>query len=318
MPRPGGLLPQHAPTVSLPAERTSEVGRVQPGIALGIAPTGVANNFLLAVRIQHRDFLSGSRVQAIVEAARGEADVQYVGLLTKQTSGVVPDYQRRVRPIRPGFSVGHHAITAGTLGAIVRTRQDDRPRILSNNHVLADENRGDVGDVIVQPGTIDGGIAAKHRVAALEDFIDLNTNRANVADAAIALIDEGIRFDPAIPEIGRVRGLADVETVEDVVKVGRTTGLTRGRVTAIEVDDVVVDFSIGLMRFDGQIEICGVDSRPFSQGGDSGSLVVDGDSESGLALLFAGSDQGGPEGTGVTYASPLGVVFDQLSIEELW
>lgn len=165
--------------VSVPAERTTEVGRAQPGIALGVARGEAANDYRLAVRIQHRDFLSGSRIEAIVEAAKGEADVQYVGLLSKQTSGVTPQYRRRVRPIQPGFSVGHHAITAGTLGAIVRIRKDSRPRILSNNHVLADENRGDIGDSILQPGTFDGGKARTHRVAELEDFVRLDARRTN-------------------------------------------------------------------------------------------------------------------------------------------
>jgi hypothetical protein len=316
-PRPGGLLPQHAPTVSVPAERTSEVGRVQPGIALGVARGQKADDYRLAVRIQHQDFLRGSRVEAIVEAARGEADVQYVGLLSKQTSGATR-YQRHTRPITPGSSVGHHAITAGTLGAIVRMRTDAQARILSNNHVLADENRGDKGDSILQPGTFDGGIAPKHRVATLEDFISLQATRTNVVDAAVALIDEDVSFEAAIPEIGIIRRLADVEWVEHVLKVGRTTGLTRGRVTAIEVDDVVVKFEAGLMRFDGQIEISGAEGRPFSQGGDSGSLVVDADSDSALGLLFAGSDNGGPDGVGVTYANPLEVVFKELSIEGLW
>ncbi|OMC15787.1 hypothetical protein [Mycobacterium sp. SP-6446] len=155
-------------------------------------------------------------------------------------------------------------------------------------------------------------------MAALEDFVHLHPSRANVADAAVALIDDGVKFKSTFPTLGSISGLADVETVEDVVKVGRTTGLTHGRITAIEVDDVVVSFSTGLMRFDGQIEISGTDGCPFSEGGDSGSLVIDSASRSGVGLLFAGSEYGGPDGVGVTYANPLGVVFGQLSIESLW
>ncbi|OBI42463.1 hypothetical protein A5708_21175 [Mycobacterium colombiense] len=302
----------------MPAERISEIGSVQPGIALGVAPGQKADDYRLAVRIQHQDFLSGSRVPAIVDAAKGEADVQYVGLLFKQTSGAATGYRRRTRPIHPGISAGHYAITAGTLGAIVRMRADSRARILSNNHVLADENRGVKGDSILQPGSIDGGIASKHGVAALEDFVILHVDRTNVVDAAVALIDEDVSFDPTFPKLGTIRGLADVDKAKHVVKVGRTTGLTRGRVTAIEVDDVVVKFDAGLMRFDGQIEVSGADGRPFSLGGDSGSLVVDADSTSALGLLFAGSDTGGPDGVGVTYVNPLDFVFRELSIEELW
>jgi hypothetical protein len=45
-----------------------------------------------------------------------------------------------------------------------------------------------------------------------------------------------------------------------VAKLGRTTGLTRGRVTAFEVDYVVVQCGMGLLRFDGQFEVEGVEN----------------------------------------------------------
>jgi len=317
-PRPGGLLPQQAPPMGVIAQRMTDVGNVHPGIALGVARGDKANDYRLAVRIQHRDLVEGSRVQAIAKAAKGEVDVRYVGVLSKQATAPATRYQRRIRPIQPGFSVGHFAITAGTLGAIVRMHGGDRPRILSNNHVLADENNGKIGDAILQPGAYDGGTVEKDKVAALEDYVQLDSNRANVADAAVALIDDDVAFKPAFPRLGAITGLADLEAAEHVVKVGRTTGFTHGHITAIEVDQVAVRYAAGLLRFDGQIEISGVDGHPFSQGGDSGSLIIDSDSKSALALLFAGSDQGGPDGVGVTYANPLSVVFQQLSIAGLW
>lgn len=58
----------------------------------------------------------------------------------------------------------------------------------------------------------------------------------------------------------------------EVAKLGRTTGLTRGRVTAFEMDNVVVEYDAGNLRFDGQVEIEGVGQKPFSDAGDSGSL----------------------------------------------
>lgn len=310
---PGGLQPQHVPTVSVPAERANEVGFVQPGIALGIARGEVREDYRLAVRIQHPDFLAGSRIEAIIEAARNEVDIRYVGLLTKQRAGQVG----RVRPIVPGISVGHYAITAGTLGAFVRIPSEARPRILSNNHVLADENRGAFGDEVLQPGTIDGGVSGGDRVGALERFVALHTDRVNTVDAALAVVDTDVELNRAIPGLGEVSEISAVEEVDQVAKVGRTTGLTRGRVSAIEVDGVAVRFSTGTMRFDGQIEISG-EGKSFSAPGDSGALIVDPQQSAGVALLFAGSDQGGPDGTGVTYANPLTTVFETLSIEALW
>jgi hypothetical protein len=99
-----------------------------------------------------------------------------------------------------------------------------------------------------------------------------------------------------------------------VAKIGRTTGVTRGQVTAFELDNVVVGYDIGNLRFDNQVEIESDGDGPFSDGGDSGSLIVDA-GKRGVALLFAGSDQGGSNGQGLTYANPLGAVLDALKVE---
>ena len=101
-----------------------------------------------------------------------------------------------------------------------------------------------------------------------------------------------------------------------VAKVGRTTGLTRGRVTAFELDNVEIEFDLGFLRFDGQIEIEGDGDEPFSDGGDSGSLVVNADL-CGVGLLFAGGDVGGSNGRGLTYANPLRTVLDALKVDLL-
>ncbi|MBF4510600.1 MAG: hypothetical protein ISP10_09020, partial [Aeromicrobium sp.] len=77
----------------------------------------------------------------------------------------------RMRPAPGGVSVGHHRITAGTLGCVVR-RGDER-LILSNNHVLADSNDAGLGDAILQPGPIDGGSDPADRIATLDRFVPI-------------------------------------------------------------------------------------------------------------------------------------------------
>ena len=90
--------------------------------------------------------------------------------------------------------------------------------------------------------------------------------------------------------------------------------MTDGKVTAFEMDNVVVGYDIGDLRFDNQVEIESSEDGPFSDGGDSGSLIVDAEKH-GVALLFAGSDQGGSNGQGLTYANPLRAVLDALEVE---
>jgi hypothetical protein len=116
--------------------------------------------------------------------------------------------------------------------------------------------------------------------------------------------------------MGRLKGVGDVFVDEGtaVVKIGRTTGRTAGRVTAFEIDNVTVQLDIGELRFDNQIEIEGESDGPSSDGGDSGSLIVGADRRA-VALLFAGSDQGGANGQGLIYANPIQSVLDALSLD---
>ena len=112
---------------------------------------------------------------------------------------------------------------------------------------------------------------------------------------------------------GNLQGLGPdfLDEGTHVRKVGRTTGETTGLVTAFELDNVVVNYDLGNLRFDNQIEIEGQGADPFCEGGDSGSLIVNEDNL-GVALLFAGGDTGGTNGRGLTYANPLRTVLDQL------
>jgi hypothetical protein len=207
--------------------------------------------------------------------------------------------------------VGHVAVTAGTLGAIVREPGDDRFRMLSNNHVLANEDLAKSGDEILQPGSFDHGVSPADVCAHLESAIALKPS-GNLVDAAIALVAEGIGGDPtALTGLGRLAGvrtqpLADEERV---YKVGRTTQLTEGRVSAFDVDNLPVEFDRGVITFDQQIEISPVPGAgPFSLGGDSGSLIVDEELRA-VGLLFAGND------LDVTYANPISTVLALLGVE---
>jgi len=61
------------------------------------------------------------------------------------------------RPAPGGVSVGHYAITAGTIGCVVHDKETGKRMILSNNHILADCNDAEIGDPIEQPGPFDQG-----------------------------------------------------------------------------------------------------------------------------------------------------------------
>ena len=84
------------------------------------------------------------------------------------------DPRDRLRPNIPaGVSIGHYRVTAGTLGAVVFDRNTGEPLLLSNNHVLANSNEGEIGDAILQPGPTDHGVRPDDEVAKLHRFEQL-------------------------------------------------------------------------------------------------------------------------------------------------
>jgi hypothetical protein len=246
-------------------------------------------------------------------AGPGEGPVVRPPVVTARAAGETG----RARPLRPGVSISHVDVTAGTLGAFVRASTGDgspgEVHALSNWHVLAGSPDARAGDVVVQPGVADGGRAPDDRVGTLAGLVPLEPGVTQAVDAALALLDDP-DVDPTYP-VGRVTTTAVALGGEAVGKTGRTTGVTAGRVTAIELDDVVVGYGdeLGALRFDDQIEVESTVTGPFSRGGDSGSLVYREDGVA-LGLLFAGSETGGTNGTGLTYCNPVDVVLERLGV----
>jgi hypothetical protein len=197
--------------------------------------------------------------------------------------------RERVRPVRPGYSVGHPNVTAGTIGAgcYDLTPFPGKPPtyyILSNNHVLANSNAANIGDPIIQPGRVDGGVVPTDVIGRLSRFIRIRFDGAcNIVDAAIAAVPFHM-LDRDIYWNGIPRSLARAATVGMLLrKTGRTTNFTTGRVTVINATVNVNYGSAGVARFCNQIV-----TTDMSAGGDSGSLVLDLDGNP-VGLLFAGS-----------------------------
>lgn len=291
------------------AVRASVAARSSKKFPLAIGVTGKGNKYRLAVRVQKTEPGLESVLEDIRRQSKGEMDVRHVGVVLAQQ----PWHQRRNRPLRIGGSIGHVDITAGTLGCFVTPRGGggEEDWILSNNHVLANENLASIGDAILQPGDADGGRRPSDVVGKLKKSVRLK-RRNNLVDAAIATIEEGLEyFYNELESLGPIAGVRSdpLDEGEVVYKVGRTTGVTKGRVSAIEVDSLEVGYDMGDIEFDGQIDVEPFDyGEPFSLGGDSGSLIVDSDRRA-VALLFAGND------VDATFASPIDAVLDALGVD---
>ena len=219
---------------------------------------------------------AGGALDSIEPADEGDTEVQTL--------------RARTRPVRPGYSVGHYRITAGTIGAgayDLSPLPGKPPRyyILSNNHVLANSNAARIGDPILQPGPVDGGRLPRDRIGSLSRFVPIrfNDGSCNTVDAAVAEVpfewlDRDIYWN------GYPRTAAATAKVGTLVKkTGRTTNFTTGRVTAINAT-VNVNYGSGnVAKFCRQIV-----TTDMSAGGDSGSLVLDWQNNP-IGLLFAGS-----------------------------
>lgn len=212
------------------------------------------------------------------------------------------------RPTSCGVSVGHPKVTAGTLGCLVE--KDGDHFILSNNHVLADSNNAAVGDTIIQAGKIDGGASPNSDIAVLSAFKTIDFSGAdNDIDAAIAKIGDSSQTlaEPEIIDIGLPKTQTKLPVkFLSVRKHGRTTGHTIGVIEDISLD-IDIRYGSKIASFVDQIAIRGVGSAPFSQGGDSGSLIVDAVTLNPVGLLFAG-------GNNMTFANPIDPVLDYFGV----
>ena len=220
------------------------------------------------------------------------------------------------RPCPPGFSIGHPDVTAGTLGAWVHHGESEAYFILSNNHVLASSNDAELGDAIRQPGPADGG-TGDDEVAQLTEFVRIHFEaepnaQTNKVDAAVAEVLSAELVELEIPAIGHICGFRDFELGDRVRKTGRTTETTEGLVVTVEATSRInYGPEKGLATFSDQFVMRtqgdgDSGSGDFSQGGDSGSVLVAEDGFVG-GLLFAG-------GSGVTIVNRISHVVSLLRI----
>ncbi|MEE8137680.1 MAG: serine protease [Thermoanaerobaculia bacterium] len=227
-------------------------------------------------------------------------DVLAVGEITAQR------HVGRMRPAPAGVSVAHPRVTAGTIGAKVYRGRN--AYILSNNHVLANSNNARRGDSILQPGPADGGREPADTIGTLHRFVPMDfSGRPNLVDCATARIrDADVTAD--ILNIGPFdrRREAVPYTFQVVVKTGRTTQTTLGLVTDTNFTGRIGYGLSGSAVFRNQIVVSGV-GGPFSQGGDSGSLVIEALTRRPMGLLFAGSPA-------ITLVNPIRTVMRSLAV----
>jgi len=252
-------------------------------------------------------------------------------------------YTQRMRPCPPGYSIGEKSITAGTFGCVVKDIQSGENWILSNNHVLAAENKAPIGSEILQPGTYDGGTVANDTIAKLARFVTVNIGGASgctLSRAVVGLLNglsialgRKTRFRAVVEQlsndvdcaaarpinqadillevkdIGKPSGTAEAQVGAECHKSGRTTMHTHLKVTDVNFTGNV-QYSSGVALFVDQIVAQGIGGAG-SAGGDSGSAVflASGNGTTLTGLLFAGSDT-----QNITIINKIQNVFRELGV----
>lgn len=229
--------------------------------------------------------------------------------LRRVSEVATPNPRIKIRPAPPGSSVGfkdpaNQIVMAGTFGALVSDKAGSY--ILSNNHVLADENRLPVGSPIFQPGLLDDNNAAANQIAEFTRDVQLQAATPNQVDCAIAKVLKTSSVTNQILTIGSPQGITDAQIDMTVHKFGRTSSYSVGRVTSVDTD-VTVQYETGNYTFTGQMIVVGLNGQPFSAAGDSGSLILERPENRAVGLLFAGS-------ASHTIANHIGDVLQALQV----
>jgi len=280
-----------------------------------------------AIMVMTENPMPAGRLPAALEGFNVVEVVTGKIVAMKGGGGGVSHTAKQTPPIQLGTSGGSAIDLAngyccsGTLGSLVQ--KGSTQYILSNSHVLAGDvvSGGNsrvsaIGDDVTQPGLIDVNCTAGN-ANLVADLSSLSTlyppaSTPNV-DCAIAQVRSGmVRTDGAILEIGTLSAQTVAAFVgQTVKKSGRTTGLTRSKISGLNAT-VNVGYSTECAgssftkTFTGQIVITNKGSR-FLNSGDSGSLMVEDVTTNprAVGLLYAGSSS-------AAIANPIGDVLSFL------
>jgi hypothetical protein len=214
---------------------------------------------------------------------------------------------------------------SGTIACLVRDAQNVIYG-LSNNHVTGGCSFGLPGTPILVPGPVDaaaGGLdpftLGHHaRCLPMVDGVPQMVNVSENSDAALFAIVNPDRISSMQRDLFDTPAAAGpITTGQNVVKVGRTSGLTKGVVEAKITGAEWVQYSVPAINghkvvfFDSLYLVRG-EGRMFAEPGDSGSLVIavnDAGECTAVGIVTATNVQ-----RQLAFVLPLGPILAQLGV----
>jgi hypothetical protein len=196
------------------------------------------------------------------------------------------------RPAFGGVSIAHYQSPVGTLTAgVVDVLAPATSGVLGCNHVLGRLGLARYGDAILQPSPEDDGSFPDSTLAFFvrAPRLFFAPGVWNRLDAAFGYAGPGSVLVGAswLGALRGVRQVNDLDLGQPVWKLGRTTGVTAGRVVGLSAS-VVVDY--GGVGFPGRVAWFRnqVLTTEMSAYGDSGALLFDA-TGGALGMLFCSS-----------------------------
>ncbi len=298
-------------------------------LAMGIGWRG--SKPTVALLVEDGDSWAHSRAMEIMDENNESVVVSVIG----RAHSSRPESRRRSKPgkrVIPGLSIGHYRGFPGTTGCIVRVRnKNEFVGVLSAAHVLSMNNSADSGDPVLQPGSPDGPRVLSNRIGEIADYTYLSHYQEsedeefprNGADVGVVKLqpETGAAAANLVPNPrnpDRKMKIVEVEEAQTlfgrigkkVYKRGRTTGFTTGVLEFTHIKRLPIRLPNGrVYLYDDAFCIKGENKKPFSQPGDSGSLVYTSDGV-GLGLIVGGSDR-------YSFASPLSLCLEEIGAELL-
>ncbi len=211
---------------------------------------------------------------------------------------------------------------AGTLG-FLGTLRDGRIVGFSNNHVTGDSNHTPPGMHILCPSPFDASPFSPPPKAIGRHLQLVALHSGDPSQISLQELDAAIFDLTDIDAVTSMQGGGLYDTPTETVapsgalrvkKVGRTTGLRTGTV----IGQIVVPLSIpyksnrfqSIVYFTNVWAVQGDGGNTFSEGGDSGSLVVTLDGAKAVGVVFAG-------GNGVSFIIPIDKILEHFGLSLL-